>query len=344
MKFPKHPIVFPTKPYFARLKLHALLWFIKKFIWVLIALHNRKSRGLPSGQKPTMFKSYPPLPNYEARIFIPKSYKPGDKLLPLLIDMHGGGFCFGAPALDDNDNLILSNDHGICVVSIPYRLGPEYKYPTAIFDAAAMISAVIADETLPVDKSRVVIAGYSAGGALALSAPQLPILKGKIKGVVAYYPGTNNGQTREERRSRQKPSSPAGEGSRLFSLLPMFDVGWIPAGTDRRDPLLSVQFADRRDLPEKICIIGCEFDILCAEAEEMAEDLAKSEQGEVRLLTDGKFGWTKGGIRWEMIEGVGHSFNQSPGSGPEYEMWRSKTIEMHQGVVNWLEQEVYSVR
>jgi len=31
-------------------------------------------------------------------------------------------------------------------------------------------------------------------------------------------------------------------------------------------------FADRVDLPEKISI-GCEYDMLCPEAEDMAEDL-----------------------------------------------------------------------
>jgi acetyl esterase/lipase len=334
------PIVFERMSFLTRLRLQAILWVIKRITGTLIAIHNRKSRKLPPDQRPTMLKSYPPLPGYEARIFIPKSYKPGDRLLPLLIDMHGGGFCFGAPAVDDNDNLILSHVHGICVVSIPYRLGPKYKYPTAMFDAAAMISAVLDDETLPVDKTRVVVGGYSAGATLALSAPQLPILKGKIKGALAYYPGTHNGQTRDERKSRQKPSNP-GEGSHLYSLLPMFDVGFIPPGIDRRDPLLSVIFSNRNDLPEKICIVGCEFDMLCAEAEEMAENLAQSEEGDVKLLTDGKFGWTKGGIRWEMIEGVGHAFNQAPSSGPEFELQRPKTNEMHEGAVEWLKKEVY---
>ncbi len=128
----------------------------------------------------------------------------------------------------------------------------------------------------------------------------------------------------------------------LYSQLPMFEVGFIPLGTDRRDPLLSPIFADRKDLPAKICIIGCEYDILCAEAEQMAEDLALSEEEESKPLGNGKTGWTKGRIRWELIEGVGHAFNQIPGNAAERELTRGKTLRMHEGVAEWLKQEVYS--
>ncbi|ORY10156.1 hypothetical protein BCR34DRAFT_615333 [Clohesyomyces aquaticus] len=69
----------------------------------------------------------------ELGIFIPKSYKPGDAPLPLLIDIHGGGFCIAEPVSDDVDNVILAHTHGFCVVSILYRLGPKYKWPIAVY-------------------------------------------------------------------------------------------------------------------------------------------------------------------------------------------------------------------
>jgi acetyl esterase/lipase len=344
MKAPAKPIVFPNKPLFTRFRLQAALWLVKRLMGVFLGLRSLRSRSLPAGKRPTLVKSYPPLPAHEARIFIPKTYKAGDKPLPLLIDIHGGGFCFGAPARDDEDNLLLSQTHGICVVSIPYRLGPEYKYPFPMFDAAAMVSAVLADDTLPVDKTRVVLAGYSAGGNLALSIGQLPLLKGKISGAVAYYPATNNAQSANDRVKSLARRNASEQGAiRLSSALPMLEVGFIPFGTDRRDPLLSPLYAHREDLPPKICIIGCEHDVLVAEVEEMAEDLATSEEGESRhSLGKGKNGWTQGRVRWELIEGASHGFNRNPARGPEGEILREKALRMHEGVVEWLKKEVYS--
>jgi hypothetical protein len=56
-----------------------------------------------------------------------------------------------------------------------------YQFPIAMYDVAAMITLVLTDESLPVDKSRAATGGYFADGNLALSAPWLLVLKGKSK-------------------------------------------------------------------------------------------------------------------------------------------------------------------
>jgi acetyl esterase/lipase len=333
------PVLPKRRSFFDRFRYRAKLWFYQTALAIFIPLMNRRTRKLPANQRPTLTRSYPPLPGREVRIFIPATYKAGDAPLPLLIDIHGGGFCIGAPVIDDRDNCALAYEHGFCVASIPYRLGPEVKHPGAARDAAAMIAAVLADESLPVDRARVAVAGYSAGGTLSLAATQLPELRGRIAATVAYYPATDNARTLAERAARQK--MPPGGVDYLHGMVGMFDVGYIAPGTDRTDPVLSPIFADRTDLPEKIFIIGCEYDMLCPEAEDMAEDLALHEDGERAPLGEGRVGWRKGNVQWELIEGVIHGFNQVPAAGKEGEMRREKTKQMHAGVAAWLKSEVY---
>jgi acetyl esterase/lipase len=335
------PVLPKSRSLFHWLGYRTKLWFYQAALAIFIPLMARRTRKLPPNQRPTLTRCYPPLPNREVRIFIPITYKAGDAPLPLLIDIHGGGFCLGAPVVDDRDNCALAYEHGFCVASIPYRLGPEVKHPGGARDAAAMIAAVLDDESLPVDRTRVAVAGYSAGGTLALAATQLPGVKGRVAASVAYYPATDNSRTLAERAARQK--LPPGGVDYLHGMVGMFDVGYIAAGTDRTDPVLSPIFADRADLPEKMYILGCEFDMLCPEAEDMAEDLAQHEAGERVALGGGRVGWRKGNLQWELIEGVIHGFNQVPASGTEGEMRRAKTKAMHVGVAEWLKREVYQV-
>jgi acetyl esterase/lipase len=47
---------------------------------------------------------------------------------------------------------------------------------------------MISDDTLPVDKSRIAMGEFCAGGNLSISVVQLPELRDKIKAIVAFCP------------------------------------------------------------------------------------------------------------------------------------------------------------
>ncbi len=66
---------------------------------------------------------------------------------------------------------------------------------------------------------------------------------------------------------------------------------------------LSVAFAPRDRLPPKLYIIGCELDLLCRDAELMAERLASIGTGQ-RVGTGSV--WEKNGVKWEKILGEEH--------------------------------------
>jgi acetyl esterase/lipase len=304
-------------------------------------------RKLPSSQQPTFTKLYPGGigANEEVRVFIPPGYEAGNgekgKLPPLWIDIHGGGFTLCSPPIDDVDNTILSKKHGFCVVSIPYRKAPDYPFPTPTYDVAALIKAVLEDEDgIPADRTRVVVGGYSAGANLSLSASQLDNLHDKINAVVAYYPVVDYDMTLEEKLKDSK-LAPGKKRDLLADLGPMFNWAYIPHGQDRRDPLLSPTYAERSKLPQNLCILGCEYDLLCGEAKRFAEKLGDKEQSGEKKTSDR--GWEKGNVKWIHLEKVEHGFNQMVTKDEEQIRHNKATTEqMHQDVADWLYGHVFA--
>ncbi len=85
---------------------------------------------------------------------------------PGLLMVHGGGYVVGSEREDLNG--IGYADHvGCTVVSVGYRMAPEFTYQAAIADSFAGLNWMFdnADE-LGVDTSRIAIGGASAGGGL----------------------------------------------------------------------------------------------------------------------------------------------------------------------------------
>jgi acetyl esterase/lipase len=82
--------------------------------------------------------------------------------------IHGGGYVIGRASLDDRLCAATASELGIVVVSVEYRLAPEYPFPAPLDDCYAgwrwlQRSAA----ALAVDPRRIAIGGQSAGGGLA---------------------------------------------------------------------------------------------------------------------------------------------------------------------------------
>lgn len=99
-----------------------------------------------------------------ARLFAPASEAP----LPVLLYFHGGGFTVGS--VDTHEPLCRHLAHlaHCAVVSVDYRLAPEWKFPTAVHDACDSL-AWLRDSaaSLRLDGQRIALGGDSAGGTLA---------------------------------------------------------------------------------------------------------------------------------------------------------------------------------
>lgn len=90
------------------------------------------------------------------------------KPLPLLLYLHGGGFTVGSLATHDILCRELARLSDCIVVSLDYRLAPEYRFPTASNDAWDALQWIFHNATnLGVDRDRIAVGGDSAGGTLA---------------------------------------------------------------------------------------------------------------------------------------------------------------------------------
>jgi acetyl esterase/lipase len=54
---------------------------------------------------------------------------------PLVVLYHGGGFCLGAPEMEEPIALECVRRYGAVALSVDYRMAPEHPFPVAIEDS-----------------------------------------------------------------------------------------------------------------------------------------------------------------------------------------------------------------
>ena len=110
---------------------------------------------------------------------------------PILVYIHGGGWIFGSINSHDNLCRYLCKKAHCIVVSIGYRLSPEYKYPIPLEDVYESILWIHKNaHNFSGIKTKIAIAGDSAGGnIIAVISQMIRDRKGpKITCVILAYP------------------------------------------------------------------------------------------------------------------------------------------------------------
>jgi acetyl esterase len=108
-----------------------------------------------------------PLGDVAVRLYRPRDTAAPD-VLPAMVFFHGGGWLLGN--LDSHDVVCrrFANAAKCRVISVDYRMAPEYTFPAAVDDCAAATRWVFDNAAeLGVDPARVAVGGDSAGGNLA---------------------------------------------------------------------------------------------------------------------------------------------------------------------------------
>jgi acetyl esterase len=105
-----------------------------------------------------------------ARVYTPEGTGPH----PIVMFFHGGGWV--VCSLDTHDNIAraICRDAAAVVVSVDYRMAPEFRYPTAAYDCFAATKWVADNApSLGGDASRMAVCGDSAGGNLSAVVSQM---------------------------------------------------------------------------------------------------------------------------------------------------------------------------
>jgi acetyl esterase/lipase len=328
------PVIRRPLPLLTRVNYALRLWLFKAFVVIGLRLFRTiKARSMKQ-TAPTYTKRYNVRPMLENRVFIPSTWQAGTKL-PLYIDIHGGGFAICDPQTDDQFCHRMANKYGFCVVSINYRKAPTVPFPDLVYDAAEVARAVLADPDLPVDHSKVVGGGFSAGGNLILAISQMEGLRGQFRAVVPIYPvvdfsGAYKGSYRP---------MPDGTKDALWRSSSLFSWGYISAGEDLTNPLLSPIYAPKESLPLKIFFVGAEYDYLCHEANIMAKKLSGSD-GDCTIQDSND--WSRNGIKWRIVLDVQHGFTHVKSKGDKEIRRKEICDRLYAEIAQWLKDEVLS--
>jgi acetyl esterase len=123
-----------------------------------------------------------------ARLYAPAS----EQALPVLLYLHGGGFTVGNIATHEPLCRHLAHLAHCAVVSLDYRLAPEWKFPTAVHDAWDALAWLREQaQALRLDGSRIAVGGDSAGGTLAaVTAIAARDADWPLALQLLFYPGT----------------------------------------------------------------------------------------------------------------------------------------------------------
>ena len=102
----------------------------------------------------------------KVRIYTPEGQGP----FPLFVYYHGGGWVIGDLETADASCRMIANRTESVVVSVDYRLAPEYKFPIPLQDSYAALQWVKENaSSINGNASTIVVGGDSAGGILLLS-------------------------------------------------------------------------------------------------------------------------------------------------------------------------------
>ena len=99
---------------------------------------------------------------------------------PIFVFFHGGGFVLGDIDAYDHVCRFICDQAQVSVLSVDYRLAPEFPFPTGLNDCLAAYHWVHANaDRLGVDGGRVAIGGDSAGANFATIIAQVTAAEGR---------------------------------------------------------------------------------------------------------------------------------------------------------------------
>lgn len=209
------------------------------------------------------------------RIFFPPDSSE-DVAHRVLIFFHGGGWVIGN--IDSYSNVCanMAMQTGALVVSVDYRLAPEYRFPCALLDCYAVTREIFLDSTLfDVEPENIAIIGDSAGGNLAAAVSLMARDKGEfnIPKQILIYPSTHSDHSDETGfpSIRDFGHDYLLTSKRIRDYMDLY----ISSEEDLNNPYLAPLIAEDLSGQPNTLIITAEYDPLRDEGEAYAKKLAE---------------------------------------------------------------------
>ncbi|MEK4628498.1 alpha/beta hydrolase fold domain-containing protein [Solibacillus sp. FSL R7-0682] len=194
------------------------------------------------------------------RIYTPN----GEGPFPIIVYYHGGGWVLNDLETCHESCSHIAKETNHIVVSVAYRLAPEFKFPVPVYDAFDSFVWVSENaQTFNGDIQNISVGGDSAGGNLAIAVCQLAHVDEKVLPITAQlllYPVTDLSYS-----SNSYHEFKTGFGLDR-DVMKWFGNYYIANDNDATNPLVApVQLKDFSYLPPAL-IIAAENDVLRDEA------------------------------------------------------------------------------
>ena len=206
-----------------------------------------------------------------------------------ILFMHGGGYIAGSAWTHRGMLGRLSEKAGVPVFAPDYRLAQYAPFPAAFDDAVVAWHALRAGHKLPAE--RIILAGDSAGGGLALALMAHLLGEGETPaGLIGMSPWTDLTLTGESLKTNEDS-----DAILIAARMPeLCDI--ILAGADPADPRISPLHANWTN-PPPVYIQASETEILLDDARRMADTL-RAAGGKVTLDL-----WPDAPHVWQIFDG-----------------------------------------
>ncbi len=168
----------------------------------------------------------------------------------VLIHVHGGAYVLGPGEAGTSEAIMMAGRARIKVISVDYRMPPDFPYPAAMDDAVAVFKEVVKTT----DPKKVGIFGTSTGGGMTLAM----VLRAKKEGLPlpgAIAPGTP--------WSDMTKTGDTYFTNEMVDNVLVSNDGWLgdaanlyANGHDLRDPMLSPIYGDLQGFPPTILTSG----------------------------------------------------------------------------------------
>ncbi len=169
-----------------------------------------------------------------------------------MLYLHGGAYVFCSPATHRQLVAALSAAAGVPAFSLDYRLAPESPFPAAVEDAVQAYRWLLNQGFTP---ERIVIAGDSAGGGLAV-ATMLSLLDAGVALPVAAVCISPWADLTMTAKSYTTDDAALAMRDRLIIYTGLYLTGADLNAVDTKHPLASPIFADLSGLPPMLIQVG----------------------------------------------------------------------------------------
>ncbi len=184
------------------------------------------------------------------------SLAPGSDASRVLIFFHGGGYCSGSILSHRRMITEAGRAAGVRTLAVGYRLAPEHPFPCALEDALTAWRYVL---NQGVSARHIAVGGDSAGGGLSVSLMNTILVREEEGPACAWLASPWTDLTMSGSTMASKDDvDPLIHKPYLEELAAAF----VPTNFDRRDPRVSVLFADLKGLPPLLIQVGSEETLL----------------------------------------------------------------------------------